>query len=295
MLGCALAAALCIGAIAAPVATAGDANRVPPQIELTAVGPEGVVSPRSEALAYFATSDFSPDKAGYEYLPGSKVTFRCAVDGRPVRCPAEYIPTERGGVLLSSPQLNGRPRREKPLPSLFIGRVPIPENLPGGPHTVSVVATDEDGTEAAPPSVTVTMDRQPPSAPELTEMPPRRSRLHKPHFSFTSSDDLRLVTERNWPFRASLRRLSPSRDRWREGGAETYLQTLFPTCPTLLSCSSESQAVYMAFEDGYGYGFGEPEWLIPGTYLFRVRAYDAARNRSPVTEYRFRILAGGKS
>lgn len=283
---CALGAAI----FAAP-ALAADANRVPPQIELTPAGQEGIVGPRSEALAFFSTSESETpgEDTSAEYRKGSKVTFACSLDGRPIRCPAEYLETTSVGIEFRPAER--RRGREKLLPGPFYGSVPMPKRLPAGPHTVTVVATDEDGTDPNPPSVTVTMDRTPPSAPELTQKPPRRSWIRKPVFRFSASDDVRLVRRRGEPFTASLRRLQPPGLVWKSSAfADSFLSVWFPTCPTLLTCSTRAQASYMVSEHWYSYG--EPERLNAGLYELRVRAWDAVLNRSPLTTYRFRILRG---
>lgn len=282
-------AAGCLWLLATAPALAGDRNSLPPEIELHASGREGFVGPRSEALAYFSTSAIAGlgDDPSREYTPGSKVTFACAIDGRPLRCPAEYIPIEEGGVLLAATQ--GGPGQQRSRPSFFDGYVPTPKHLTAGPHTITVVASDEDGTDLTPPSVTVFFDPNPPSAPELTQAPPRRSWTHKPIFRFTASDDIRLVRA-DRQFNASLRRLRPPGDVYREDGASSFLELWFPRCPTLLTCSSEAQARYFANERRYS--FGEPEWLSPGVYEFKLRTRDAVGNKSPLTTYRFRILRG---
>ncbi|MGN6816369.1 MAG: hypothetical protein ACTHK3_09845, partial [Solirubrobacterales bacterium] len=232
-----------VAVLAAP-ALAGDANQVPPQVELTPAGQEGIVGPRSEALAYFSTSESEVPggDTSAEYTRGSKVTFACTLDGRPIRCPAEYLETEAGrGVLLRARAKRGR----EVLPGPFYGWVPMPKRLASGPHTITVVATDEDGTDADPPSVTVTVDRTPPSAPELTQVPPRRSWTHKPIFRFAASDDVRLVRKRGETFTASLRRLKPPGLVWKSNAfADSFLSVWFPTCPTLLTCSTRAQASY---------------------------------------------------
>lgn len=282
--------ALCAlgAAVAAAPASAGDANSVPPRIVLTPAGQEGFVGPRSEALAFFSTPDFGEADDSWRYTKGSKVTFACGLDGRPVRCAAEYLQVEGGpGVLLRS-----RPSgRRELLPGPYYGSVSVPEHLASGPHAVTVVATDEDGTDPDPPSVTVVMDRTPPSAPELTQAPPRRSHVHKPIFRFSASDDLRLVRKRGDVFTGSLRRLNPPGLVWKSGAfGDSFLSVWFPRCPSLLACSTRAQASYMVSEHWYSYG--EPERLNAGLYEFRVRSWDAVLNRSPLTTYRFRILRG---
>jgi hypothetical protein len=279
-------------AVAAPTAEAGDANSAPPRIVLTAGGQEGLIGPAADALAYFSTSDLGSAErdSSAEYAKGSKVTFKCSLDGRPIRCPAEYlgtseVPTE---VLL---RRRSRGPRAKALPGPFEGYVPVPKNLPSGPHTVTVVATDEDGTDPEPPSVTVTMDRTPPSAPLLTQVPPHRSRIRKPVFRFSASDDQRLVRHRGETFVGSLRRLQPPGVVYRSSGdADSFLAIWFPQCPSLLECSTRAEADYLVGEHWYAYG--ERERLTPGIYELRVRARDAVLNKSPITAYRFRILRG---
>lgn len=277
---------LCCGALAAPPSFAGDANSVPPRIELTPGGDEGLVGPRTEALAYFSTPGLSPEDKTWEYTKGSRVTFACSIDGQPVRCPSEYVETIEGGVLLRAKASGSR---ERHLPGPFEGYVPIPKGLSAGPHTVTVVATDEDGTDPEPPSIAVTMDRTPPRAPELTLVPPRRSRIRKPIFRFSASDDIRLVRRSQYEiFTAVLRRLKPTRAVYRDTFANSFLEVWGPRCPTLLTCSTRAQASYMV--DEHWYSYGEPERLIPGLYELRVRARDAVGNKSPFATYRFRIL-----
>lgn len=264
-------------------AVAGDPNRRPPDIELTAVGHEGILGPRAEALAYFSTTGSTIDPSS-QYRRGSKVTFECAIDGVRARCPAGYVPVFRAGT----PEIGAR-ASEAELPGWFEGRVSIPDGLAPGPHTVTVMAADEDGQEAAPKSVGVIFDPVPPSAPVLTQKPKRRSWERKPVFRFTASDDTRLV-RRSRLFTATLLRLKPTYEHYGEYDGEGVLSTWFPRCPTLLTCSTRAQAVYMAHESSYS--FGEPERLVAGLYEFRVRARDAAGNRSPLTTHRFRIVPG---
>lgn len=282
-----LAASILGAAVTAAPALAGDANEVPPRIVLTPAGQEGIIGPRSEALAFFSTPDFGEADDSWRYTKGSKVTFACSLDGHPVHCSAEYLEVEGGAGVLLRPAA----RRERPLPGPFYGSVSVPKRLAPGPHTITVVATDEDGTDPQPPSITVTMDRTPPSTPELTQVPPRRSWVRKPIFRFTAGDDVRLVRRRGDAFTGSLRRLKPPGPVWKSGTfGDTFLSVYFPRCPTLLTCSTRAQANYMVSEDWYSYG--EPERLTPGVYEFRVRAWDAVLNKSPLTTYRFRILPG---
>ena len=285
-----VAVCLCWGAVAAAPASAGDANSVPPRIELTAAGPEGMVGPGMEALAYFSTPDWGTEGAADEswrYTKGSKVTFSCTIDGRPVRCPVEHEEVIEGPGILLRPTGSG----ERVRPGPFYGYVPVPKGLANGPHTLTVVATDEDGTDPNPPSVTVAMDRTPPQAPELTQVPPHRSWVRKPIFRFRASDDLRLVKEHAEPFTASLRRLNPPGLVFKSfSGADSFLEVWGVRCPTLATCSTRAQASYLVSEDWYSYG--EPERLTPGRYELRVRVRDAVGNKSPLTTYRFRVLRG---
>jgi hypothetical protein len=282
-----LAGCLFCAALAPSIAVAGDANSVPPRVELQPAGTEGFVGPRMEDLAYFSTPGLGSEEKDWEYAKGSKVTFACSIDARPVRCPSQYVETFEGGNLLRAKSSRAR---EKRLPGPFYGYVPMPKNLPAGPHTVTVVATDEDGTDLEPPSITVTMDRTPPAAPQLTQVPPRRSRIRKPIFRFSASDDIRLVRSGGEIFTAALRRLKPTGAVYRDTFANSFLEVWGPRCPTLLTCSTRAQASYMVNEHWYSYG--EPERLIPGLYELRVRARDAVGNKSPLTTYRFRILRG---
>lgn len=280
--------------LAAP-AVAGDRNSVPPQIQLTADGPEGFVGPDSHVLAYFATAGWLTGTgggtgSGGEYTQGSKVHFSCKLDGRHIRCPAHFVRIGRGTAELARAEPRKKHKR-RPLAGPFEGYVPIPKHLPEGPHTVTVIATDEDGTQADPPTITVTMDRTPPSAPELTEVPPHRSRDHKPLFGFSASDDTRLLRSNGDVFTGSLRRLKPSPYAYRSDRFGGGFLGLWPLeCPTLLTCSNKARAAYEAYEHRYSYG--EDEWLVPGVYEFRIRARDLVGNESPLTTYRFRILRG---
>jgi len=277
------------GVLAAPSpALAGDANSVPPRITLTAAGQEGFIGPRAQALAYFSTPDFGEADESWRYSKGSKVRFACSLDGRPVHCTAEHLLAEEGPGVLLRPGGNQRVRY---LPSPYYGSVSLPEHLASGPHVVTVVASDEDGTDPTPPSVTVMMDRTPPSAPQLTQEPPRFSRVHKPVFRFGAGDNLRLVGHRTDTFTGSLRRLKPAGFVWKSNAfADSFLSIWFPRCPDLLTCSTRAQASYMVSEGWYSYG--EPERLGPGLYELRLRSWDAVLNKSPLTTYRFRILRG---
>lgn len=285
-----LACCACWVAFAAPPASAGDANSVPPTVTLMPSGPEGLVGPRSEAMIYFSTEvrgeGVEADPAA-EYTKGSKVTFSCSIDGRPIRCPSEYLETEGGdGILLHSWRAP-----ERTLPGPFDGRIPIPPNLSSGPHTVTVVASDEDGTAPNPPSAVVTFDRTPPTRPKLEVRPSRSSRRHKPVFWFSASDEVRLVrADEERIFTAKLRRLRPSPHLYREGGSDGSFEWSMFRCPTLLTCSARGRAYYWG--RGNGVSTGIYERLPRGLYEFRIRARDAVGNKSPFKTYRFRILPG---
>ena len=281
----------CGGTVTAAPALAGDANEVPPQIELTPAGQEGIVGPRSEALAFFSTLESEGrEDTSAEYTKGSRVTFACTLDGRPIRCPAEYLATEEGpGVLLRKQA--GPTRAERLLPGPFYGSVSMPKHLAPGPHVVTVVASDEDGTDPNPPSVTVQFDPVPPKAPELIDPPPRRSHQHKPVFKFSASDDVRLVRKREDMFTVKLLRLRPDHHRWREGAYEGAFEWGLLRCPTLLTCTARARAYYFGNGNG-GLGLGIPERLPAGLYEFLIRARDSASNKSHRKTYRFRILPG---
>lgn len=280
IVGCA-----CWAAAVATPALAGDANSVPPTVTLYAAGPEDLVGPRSEALVWFSTEGPDP-KPGAEYMKGSKVKFSCSLDGRPIRCPSEHLEA----VEIEGFSLRDEGRGGRILSSPFDGRVPIPRNLSPGPHTVTVVATDEDGTDPSPPSATVTFDSVPPSAPLLEDRPPPRSRQHKPVFRFSASDDVRLVRKWENNFTVSLRRLYPSPFLYRKGAVAGSFEWGLTECPTLLLCSARAAAYYSGW--GNGVSFGIRERLPAGLYEFRGRSRDAVGNKSPLTTYRFRILPG---
>lgn len=288
-----VALALCLPALTAAPASAGDANSLPPTVVLEPSGSDGVVSPLARSLAYFSTPATGLDDfdESWEYLPGSQVTFSCAIDARPVKCEYEYVGTESGGggFLRAARQSRG----EKVLPGFFAGSVPLPKGLADGPHTVTVVATDEDGTDPNPPTVEATLDREPPTKPVLIAKPPKRSRIHKPNFRFRSEDEIRFVTSRADSFFARLRRVRPDREVFTRRGEAGFFSPWTQSCPTLLTCTGQAKVVY--FVPGFGgLGLGMAEWLPAGLYEIFVRARDAAGNKSPLTRYRFRILPGGR-
>lgn len=275
--------------VAPAAASAGDADSIPPRVELESAGDEGLVGPRSDALAYFSAPEGYETAAGY--LPGSKVRFKCLLDGRPVKCGREYIETVEGG---EGEFVSGRARPEmNPLPGVFIGWVPVPKRLRSGPHTVTVIGTDEDGTDLDPPSIEILFDRTPPSRPELLVAPPLRSRIHKPVFRFRSEDDIRFVRESDRDsFVGRLRRVRPNPTVFKGGGREAgSFEPWVRSCPSLLTCTGRAQVEYIV--PGWsGLGLGMGEWLPAGLYELRLGARDAARNRSPLLRYRFRILRG---
>jgi len=265
--------------LGATVAQAQDPNTAPPQVELRAAGQEGILGPKASVLAFFSTTTTDPSG---EYAPDSAVSFACAVDALAVPCGGSY-----GGCCRAAP---GSPApNAKFVPGPFDGSVPVPQDLASGSHTVTVIATDEDGT-GPPASVTVSYDTTPPTAPELIQAPPRASHIHKPLFRYTATDDVRLIDKKDDPFRSALRRLDPPEVIFRERREGGYLGTLIPRCPTLLTCTGGSRAVYEGFQRGYS--FGVPEWLPPGRYEFSVLARDAVGIKSPLSRYRFRILPG---
>jgi hypothetical protein len=276
-----VAVVVCLALLGAGPAAAGDPNHRPPDIELTAVGREGFIGTKARTLAYFNTGLSLDPKS--EYRRDSKVTIKCWIDGDPASCRYRFEP------ILRVQPVYERPKDRAAQTGIFSGSVPLPDDLAPGPHTVTVRARDEDGPEAAAKSVTVVYDPAPPSAPALTEKPPRRSWEHQPEFHYTASDDLRLVRPER-TFVAWLNRLAPTKEDYGEQDGVTAMSTWLPECPTLLTCSTRSQAIYFAEEDWYS--FGEAEWLVPGLYEFSARARDAAGNRSPLTTYRFRILRG---
>jgi hypothetical protein len=282
----------CIFALGTGMAVANDANHKPPEITLTASGADGVIGPSSRSLAFFSTpTTYGPDadpKAGY--TPDSRVTFACTLDGRPIRCSSEYLQTSEGGggVFFSAQRAPTKPRY---IPSEYIGSVPTPEHLASGPHTVTVVATDEDGTDPNPPTVEVTLDREPPTKPVLITKPPKRSRIHKPNFRFRSEDDIRFVTSRTESFFARLRRVRPNREVFTRRGEAGFFSPWVQDCPSLLTCTGQAKVAY--FVPGFGgLELGMAEWLPPGLYEIFVSARDAAGNKSRLTRYRFRILPG---
>lgn len=266
-------------------AQADDANSVPPQVKLISVGDEGLIGPGKTTLARFSTE--APDPS-WEYAPRSKVSVTCTVDGLAVPC----APTYSGCCAQPAPApitLDARWGAQASSAGLgtYVGEVAVPKDLSSGLHAVAVVATDEDGT-GQPATLAVTYDAIPPLAPELTQVPSHLTHERKPIFRFAATDGVRLISKRDEPFWAALRRLDPPGQVYRANPSGSYLSVWGPTCPTLRSCSDRGQAVYEAFERGFGYGV--PERLVAGLYEFRVRARDAVGNVSPYTTYRFRVV-----
>ncbi len=313
LLGC-VAGALCLAALLSSAALADDANSVPPHLELSASGtPENPVGRLSGSLAYYKTDE--PDSS-WGYSEGSRVTFTCLIDGLVAPCsqtyhrpccptlvPKRWICRRPVRRTASAPQRKRRCRPPRPNPIAmpvpdgkvlgygpYSGWVPIPPNLPSGEHKVTVIAADEDGVDPNPPTVTAVFDIVPPSAPVLLSAPARVSRDSTPIFRFTATDDRRLYLY-NDPFSATLQRIKP---RGRAIGNGTpigdYLERRGPFCSDLLTCTETVWSVYSGNGEG-GTTFGIRERLRPALYELRVTASDAVDNESPVTKYRFRVLA----
>jgi hypothetical protein len=272
-------------AITAP-AQADDANSAPPRVKLTAAGDEGLIGPGKTTLAHFSTE--APDSS-WEYAPGSKVSVSCTLDGRGVACAPAYDGCCAQPASVAPLSLGARwaARASSAGLGVYVGEVAVPKGLSSGLHTLAVAATDEDGT-SQPATVAVTYDAIPPSAPKLTQVPSHLTHERKPIFRFAATDGVRLISKRDEPFWATLRRLHPPGQVYRANPRGSYLSVWGPNCPTLRSCSDRAQAVYEAFERNLGYGV--PERLSAGLYEFRVRARDAVGNVSSYTTYRFRIV-----
>jgi hypothetical protein len=171
----------------------------------------------------------------------------------------------------------------------------MPTDLAPGAHTITVEASDEDGADPAPPSISVFLDTTPPAAPELLETPAKVSRDGKPDFRFESTDDHAFPSEADHPgifyqpFDASLRRIRPPGPTLHSSNPfDSYLSVWRQRCLTIYECSAFARPEY---EAGNGsLGFGIPELLRPGLYEFSVQARDAVGNESAATKYRFRIL-----
>lgn len=312
-------------AVQAP-ALAADSNRLPPDVELWPGGNSGGIFGAAErtsagairgGLAYFTTRE--PDESSI-YPTGSSVTFTCLVDGAPVQCTAEHEPFEEveavafrkaglPGATVScagpaSTAIASKPSCPLPLdpkdrPPLakegygpFNGEVLSPPHLSPGRHTITVIASDEDGTDPSPPTTSIFLDLKKPSAPRLKKAPRRVGGVRKPRFRFVSTDNLRFPSKTSTSvelFDARLRRLRPPGPSLGMGDPfGNYLEWRGPRCPTPRRCTQLVWAAYsVSGEGGTSYGF--PERLNPGLYEFRVRSRDQAGNRSPTTRYRFRI------
>ncbi|HEX8690324.1 MAG TPA: hypothetical protein VF729_08780 [Solirubrobacterales bacterium] len=159
-----------------------------------------------------------------------------------------------------------------------------------------MIASDEDGVDPSPLSVTVFLDVTPPSRPALLEAPKRVSRDGKPSFRFSSRDDHSLPGEADHPgvfyqpFYATLRRLRPpGRTIGSSNPFGSYVSVSRERCFTTFECSAYARPVYSAYASR-GLWTGFPELLAPGLYEFRVQARDAVGNESATTTHRFRIL-----
>ncbi len=313
------------GFLAGPAsAVAGDANSVPPKIKLWPGGqPEGEFGSKDsefgeyyKSLAFFETEEPDP---GWAYSLGSTASFSCLLDGQPVACTAKLEPCCRVIRVVGSefaarrcPRRASRARRRKPCRPTrvphpgqseaatpddgpFRGEIPMPPDLAAGAHTVTVVASDEDGAEAIPSSVSIFLDTTPPATPALLLAPAKVSHDGKPDFRFESADDHALPAEADHPgifyqpFDASLRRVRPPGPTLHSSNPlDSYVSIWRQRCMTTYECSAFARPVY---EAGNGsLGFGVPELLSPGLYEFRVQARDAVGNESPAARYRFRIL-----
>lgn len=284
---------LCIAG--APAARAGDENRIPPQVELYPEGqPEGLFGPGDsefheyfETLAYFST--IRPNET-WAYALGSTVTFSCLIDGQSTPCSAKLRPCCRATRSVAFPR-RSRPPDHGP----FRGEVPFPSGLAPGAHTLTVIASDEDGTDPSPPSIPIFLDTTPPSTPVLIRTPNLASRDGKPDFRFEASDDHAFPADGDHPgifyqpFDARLRRLQPPGPVLQSSNPfGSYVSIWRQRCATVNSCSASARPVYEA-SNGY-FSFGIPELLSPGLYEFSVRARDAVGNESNAVRYRFRIL-----
>jgi hypothetical protein len=288
LFGGALLICLCIAVGASPAA-ADDANFAPPSLELRSSGsdrePLGILS---GSLAYYSTAQSGVSE---EYPEGSSVSFACFIDGLPVECSKSYY---RRCCPVRVPKRATRARLVPEGKTLgygpFTGWVPIPPDLPGGVHSVTVIATDEDGADPNPPTVTAILDRTPPTAPRILTAPPKISRDQTPRFRFAASDDRWLRDSYNDPFSAQLQRIDSPGPAFHNGSpSANYLEWRGPFCPTPVRCTEVAWPAYSADGEG-GATIGIREHLGPGLYELSVRANDIAGNESEATTYRFRVV-----
>jgi hypothetical protein len=313
--GCAALLIVVVGMYKPASVLSADSNSLPPDLELTASSADGAPLGRNAgSLASYSTGEAD---SSWEYANDSDVTFSCRVDGKPVSCSRTYrepccsvvvplraapaCPRRPGSALRQRlPACQGsEPQPTEPtVPEGKVlglgpetGWVPIPRGLSDGPHEVTVIAADEDGVDPDPPTVIALYDIKRPDRPRLLVKPRRVSHNPKPIFRFTGSDPRGLFDGYNDPFTASLKRIRPPGQRIYNGNPfGSYLEWRGPFCRTRLRCKETAWAAYSAAGEG-GTSFGIRERLAPGLYEFRVRATDAAENKSRYTRYRFRVLA----
>jgi hypothetical protein len=315
-LGC-LALAACLLAVAPATALGDDANSLPPDLELNPTGTnQDPVGLHGGSLASYSTGGSDSSRT---YSADSKVSFACLIDGQSAPCSASYhqvccsvavpkaarvlCPRRTRGTAKASKKRRRRCRPARwPVSAPYVpegkalglgpytGWVPIPEGLANGTHTVTVIASDEDGVDPNPPTVTTVYDIVAPAAPKIVTAPPRVSRDPKPKFRYTAVDERMLYDKYNDPFSASLRRIKPPGPRLHTGDPfGSYLEWRGPFCPTEFTCTEVAWAAYSGAGEG-GTTFGIREHLSPGLYEFSVSVSDTVLNESPAAKYRFRVL-----